>query len=290
MNHKRVTVRAPAKINWTLRVLGRRPDGFHEIESLVSAVSLFDELVFTDRSDGQLSLTCGAADLPTDFGNLVVRTAERLRERSGCRGGMACRLEKGIPVGGGLGGGSSDAAATLVALNRLWALDWPIDRLAPIAAELGSDVPFFLHGGTAMIRGRGERIEPASLPWAGWIVLLMPGFGVSTAEVYHAWTPGEIAPAAETGQHPAAEEWMRRTFNMLEQPATAVCPQLAELLRGAEACARRPVRLSGSGSTMFTVFDVEADAQAFARDASEALAIKIVVVRPIEAGGMTVVE
>src|SRR5690606_25007264 len=147
-------VRSPAKLNWTLRVLGPRPDGFHELESLVSAVSLHDELSFSSRPEGA-GITCDDPSVPTGSDNLITRAATALAQASGVSHGFTCRLTKRIPLGGGLGGGSSNAAATLRALNGFWGLNWPVERLMPVAASVGSDVAFFLHGGTAMMRGRG---------------------------------------------------------------------------------------------------------------------------------------
>lgn len=136
----------PAKINWNLRVLERRADGFHEIESLFSAVSLVDELAFEIRSDTRITLHCTGLEVASDNSNLVMQAARLMAERSCCTRGVSCQLTKVIPVGGGLGGGSSDAAATLLALNKLWGLDWPRENLLDLAAELGSDVSFFLTG------------------------------------------------------------------------------------------------------------------------------------------------
>ena len=173
-----LVVRSPAKINWTLRVVGRRRDGYHEIESLVSAVSLYDELAFSPRTDSRFVLISDDPAVPTDERNLICRAAAIAAREAAEPTGLDCRLTKRIPIGGGLGGGSSNGAATLLALNRLWSLNWPTERLLTEAGRLGSDVPFFILGGTAVIAGRGEQVRPARLPWRGWIVLLMPGFSV----------------------------------------------------------------------------------------------------------------
>ena len=255
-----LVIRSPAKINWTLRVLGDRPDGYHEIESLVSAVTLYDELAFTSRTDGRFVLTCDAPNVPTDQRNLICRAAALMAADVGQVGGLQCRLTKRIPVGGGLGGGSSNAAAALRALNRLWGLDWSTERLMDAAAKLGSDVPFFLIGGTALIRGRGEQVRPATLPWRGWIVLMLPGLTVATADVYRAWraepsSANDDVCVGRNGESPAAVRWMSRAYNMLEKPARQVCPALGELIDRAERILDRPIRISGSGSTLFTAYD-----------------------------------
>lgn len=296
-----LTVRAPAKINWTLRVLGRRSDGYHDIESLVSPVSLYDDLSFSAAGEAGVRLFCDVPDVPVDENNLIIRAARRLAEVSRVSGGVECRLTKRIPVGGGLGGGSSNAASTLTALNRLWRLDWPVWRLAEVAAELGSDVPLFLHGGAVIMTGRGERIRPARLGWQGWVVLVFPGIPVSTAAVYKAWRPaGERSsgPASGAG-HPGESEpgvlspeqfaktpsgavqWMEWTFNMLEEPALEVCPVLGELVRRLTAMASRPVRVSGSGSTLFTAFDSRDEAERMVDMVARELGLRAGVVRPI---------
>jgi 4-diphosphocytidyl-2-C-methyl-D-erythritol kinase len=282
-----LVIRSPAKINWTLRVLGRRPDGYHEIESLVSAVTLYDELAFTSRTDGRFVLTCDQPAVPTDERNLICRAAGLISADAGPVGGLNCRLTKRIPVGGGLGGGSSNGASALRALNRLWGLNWPAGRLMDAAAKLGSDVPFFIRGGTALIRGRGEQVEPATLPWQGWIVLLLPELAVSTAEVYRAWRPPAAPTIAgeyddRTGRIPPAVRWMSRAYNMLEKPAMEVCPALKELVDRAESIINRPVRISGSGSTLYTAFDSEREAEESADLFGRSLQLRICVVQVAE--------
>ena len=188
-------------------------------------------------------------------------------------------------MGGGLGGGSSNAATTLLGLNRLWSLHWPVDRLLPLAARLGSDVAFFLYGGSAIISGRGEKIKTVPLGWTGWIVLLLPGVPVSTAEVYARWqAAGDHSPEStqpSTAQGFTAVRWMQQGYNMLEAPAFQVRPALREWLDRAATLAERPVRMSGSGSTLFTAFDQESEARAFAGRVAEDLKIDVCVVRPL---------
>jgi len=279
-----LTLQSPAKINWTLRVVGRRPDGFHDIESLVTAVTLFDELTFSREPDSRLEVICDRDDVPTGEGNLIWRAASLLATESGVRSGMTCGLTKRIPMGGGLGGGSSNAATTLLGLNQLWGLNWPTDRLLPLAARLGSDVAFFLYGGSAVISGRGEQVRPVPLDWAGWIVLLLPGVGVSTAEVYARWgadRSGPSAPLTATAQGLSAVSWMEQGYNMLEAPAFQVRPALREWQERATILAGRPVRMSGSGSTLFTAFDEESQARGFADRAAEDLKVDVCVVRPL---------
>ncbi|MBV8077309.1 MAG: 4-(cytidine 5'-diphospho)-2-C-methyl-D-erythritol kinase, partial [Planctomycetaceae bacterium] len=159
-----VEVLAPAKLNLFLEILGRRDDSYHEVESLMVAVDLYDTLTFVEDPSGAITLRCDDPTLPTGRDNLVVRAAERLREASGCPRGAAIALRKAIPAQAGLAGGSSDAAATLQALDRLWDLRTPPGRMDALAGALGSDVAFFRRGPAAVCRGRGERVEAVALP------------------------------------------------------------------------------------------------------------------------------
>ncbi|HSW47386.1 MAG TPA: 4-(cytidine 5'-diphospho)-2-C-methyl-D-erythritol kinase [Phycisphaerae bacterium] len=277
-------VTAPAKINWTLRVLRRRDDGYHDIESLVSTVSLHDDLAFSPRHDARFVLTCDNPSVPTDESNLICRAATLLQSHAPpAATGWNCRLSKRIPVGGGLGGGSSNGAAALIALNQLWSLGWSKERLMAAAAVLGSDVPFFILGGTAVIAGRGEQVRPTALPWHGCIVLMMPAFPISTAAVYRAWRPSEPPNPVE---RPAADpsvavNWIKQAYNMLEEPAMRVCPALAELIGQAAKLIDRPVRISGSGSTLFTAYDSEPQAREAADLLNRQLGIGTCVVQPV---------
>jgi len=268
-----VTVRSPAKVNWCLRVLGRRRDGFHDILSLVSAISLSDELVIADGDADGIELLCDHPQLPTDQRNLIVKAGMLLARAAGINPRATCRLHKRIPIGGGLGGGSSNGAAALMAFNRLWDLGWSIDELAPLAADLGSDVSFFLRGGSAVMSGRGEKIRPVRLQWDGWLVLLLPPFATSTAEVYRAWRPPATPPASTLLDEVLggvdvlrvnSEQLMAAAYNMLEPPLLTVCPQTGPLLDALSRLAGRAVRVSGSGSTLFTAYDSRDEAETFA--------------------------
>jgi len=180
-----MVVRAPAKINLFLRVGALRRDGYHSIRTLFHAIGLFDELRFSPAA--RLSLATAGLSSPRGAGNLVMRAAELLRRETGCRPGGRIVLRKRIPAGAGLGGGSSDAAAALVGLNRLWRLGLPRRRLLALAARLGSDVPFFLHGaGAAVGTGRGDRLRPVPSRLRAWACILKPSFGVSTKDAYAA--------------------------------------------------------------------------------------------------------
>ncbi len=175
-----LTLEAPAKINWFLHVRGRRSDGFHEIESLLHKITLFDRITFAPSDDLELNRTC---DIPPGE-NLVYKAAQRLNETCGGARGARMFLEKNIPAGAGLGGGSSDAAAALLGLNELWALGLSRDELSDIAEGIGSDVPFFLHGSLSYAHGRGEKLVPRRADRALNLLLVKPLFDVSTAWVY----------------------------------------------------------------------------------------------------------
>ncbi len=175
---------APAKLNLFLHVVGRRPDGYHELQTVFQLLDLADELEFTVRDDGQVRRVAGPPEVPA-ADDLAVRAARLLRERTGMRQGVDIVLRKRIPLQGGLGGGSSDAATTLVALNDLWGAGLDEDRLAALGAELGADVPVFVRGRSAWAEGIGDRLTPVILP-PGWFAIVRPAVAVATAGVFQA--------------------------------------------------------------------------------------------------------
>src|SRR5262249_2823120 len=175
---------APAKVNLFLEVLGKRADGYHEIATLMVAVSLYDTLEFKEESSPPVHLQCDRPDLSTGPDNLIYRAAELLRQRTGCPRGARIRLRKRIPMAAGLAGGSSDAAATLCGLNALWQLGRSNAELAVLGAELGSDVPFFFATPAAWCTGRGEQVTPVKLGRPFHLVVASPGVGLATADVY----------------------------------------------------------------------------------------------------------
>jgi 4-diphosphocytidyl-2-C-methyl-D-erythritol kinase len=246
-----------AKVNLALEVLGKRGDGYHEISTVLQAVELFDRL--TVETADTISLEASDPDLPTDAGNLVVRAAILLRQASGVARGARIGLDKRIPVAAGLGGGSSDAAATLRALNRLWGLRWGRDRLAEVAVALGMDVPFFLGKGRALATGRGERLEP--LPGAGGyaLVLVNPGFPLSTREVYgrvpagwHAAATGarRMAEALRTRNAARVAAALTNNLEAVIEPAAPAIGRMKAALLGAGALG---AVMSGTGPTVFGV-------------------------------------
>jgi 4-diphosphocytidyl-2-C-methyl-D-erythritol kinase len=221
------------------------------------ALDWHDTLRFEDEGRGELTLRCDDPSLPTDHGNLVIRAAELLRQSTGCTRGAAITLAKAIPAQAGLAGGSSDAAATLLALDRLWNLQTPPERLDELAGQLGSDIAFFLHGPAAICRGRGERVEPIDLPYTFECVVIVPSWGLSTPEVYrHVQVPEDprsVARAREafaSGDRAALGQAM---FNRLEPAARRVRPEIGTILDHLQRLS--PYLdghlLSGSGSACF---------------------------------------
>ncbi|HEX8897861.1 MAG TPA: 4-(cytidine 5'-diphospho)-2-C-methyl-D-erythritol kinase [Chthoniobacterales bacterium] len=243
---------APAKINLSFQIKERRADGFHEIETLMAPISLADRLTI-DRAGnvGQLEFSSDDPSLPIGDDNLVVRAAKLFRERTGIRIGVAIALEKKIPHGAGLGGGSSDAASTLLGLNELFGTRLPDDDLMKLAGQLGSDVPFFLVRSAAVCRGRGELVTPTPLDATFHLLLLKPEFGVPTPWAYGKWKDSRELP----GVNYAPQKFGGVTFfNDLERPVFEKFIFLARLktwLRQQPEVA--VASMSGSGSTVFAV-------------------------------------
>jgi 4-diphosphocytidyl-2-C-methyl-D-erythritol kinase len=274
VSEERLTLPAFAKINLGLRVRGRRPDGYHEIETVFQTVTLQDRLTFeTSREDDRLELVCTDTEIPTDESNLVLRAALALRsrygaaQRHGTTRGARVTLEKRIPAGGGLGGGSSNAAVTLIALAHLWGIETSKDELSEIGARLGADVPFFLTGGTALGTGTGAEITPLEDAPEMHLVVVTPGVRVSTAEAYKAL--GAPALTKDEGVvnlsvSRAGAEFSGSLREVAANDFEAVVARLEpetgrarEALLGAGA---RRAMLSGSGSSVFGVFDSKGEA------------------------------
>lgn len=268
MEH-RILLRAPAKLNLSLCIGRRRPDGFHDLESLFQAVGLYDELRI-EAAPAAAGITLRATDptLPCDARNTVYRAAVALREAHAPGRGARLHLTKRIPSEAGLGGGSSDAAAALIGLNRLWQLGLPVEALLPLAAAVGSDVPFFLHGGCALVRGRGEIVSPLSWVAPGWLVIARPAFGVSTARAYADLAAGRgdaphpdcaavTEPLLEALSRSDTAAAARTLRNDLEAPVTARHPEIEALRQALLAVGALAARMSGSGSAVFGLFSGE---------------------------------
>lgn len=252
-----LVLRASAKVNLALEVLGRRPDGYHEIATVLQAIDLSDRLVLED-ADGGIELRCDTQAIPTDRQNLAWRAADLLRRAAGVARGVRIRLWKRIPVAAGLGGGSSDGAAVLYGCNRLWRLGWDTARLATLATELGMDVPFFLRGGRALATGRGEILRPLPPAPGLTLVIVNPGVPLSTREVY-ARVPGDLrgdgtrvaalVRALDRGPRAVAAA----LHNALEGVVERRCPVLGELKAALAKAGALGCVMSGSGPTVVGV-------------------------------------
>lgn len=263
-----IRLRAPAKINLGLEVLGKRPDGYHEIRTILSTIDFADELTFEEAEPG-VRFTTDDPALPRGPENLVVRAASLLAEAGGARSGVSIHLEKRVPPGKGLGGGSSDAAATLLALDRLWGTRASLADLHRLAARIGMDVPFFLYGGTAIAVSRGDELYPVELPGELSIALILPDFSISTAEAY-----GDLrlttSEASLTLQHlawnlPDARVGLEALGNDLERAAGDRFDSIREWKRLLLDLGATSSMMSGSGSSVFGIFHDEASAASAAR-------------------------
>jgi 4-diphosphocytidyl-2-C-methyl-D-erythritol kinase len=268
-----VKIRAPAKINLTLRVVGRRADGYHLIDSIMVPVSLYDEIEIRKRgkparhgrADEMIRITCNHAALPLGKENIVYRAADRIMKKAGKLQPVWIDIRKSIPVGAGLGGGSTDAAATLLLLNRLLKLRLSLSNLEKIGLSLGADVPFFIRGQPARARGIGERLEPLPALPRFWAVIVFPGFPVSTSWVYGKLRVTLTKPKVNTSINNPPKNFDELTnllANDLESVTLKQYPEIGllkeRLLR--EGAAR--VLMSGSGSSVFGLFKTQRAARA----------------------------
>jgi 4-diphosphocytidyl-2-C-methyl-D-erythritol kinase len=254
-----LTALSPAKLNLVLEVLRKRDDGYHEIRSLAQTINFYDKLTFNVAST--ISLECSESALNT-MDNLVIRAAELLKKSSNYRGGARITLHKMIPSSAGLGGGSSNAATTLLTLNKLWDLELPAPDLLLLAAQLGSDVPFFIHKGTALIEGKGEKVTP--LPPSGsakYFVLLMPPLTPimdKTKKAYmqlnkQYYTDGKLTARAVELWTESRKLDPAQMFNIFDSIAFDIFPALHVYWRRFEQAGATNIHLAGSGPTLFTL-------------------------------------
>lgn len=266
-------IRAYAKINLTLDVLGRRQDGYHELATVMQTVDLYDTICLTESADDKVHVRCDRPEL-SNAENLAVRAVEVVRQQLDLRRGVVLELHKRIPMAAGLGGGSSDAAAILLALQKWWHLPLSSGDLLAMAATLGSDVPFFLTGGLALCEGRGERVTPLAPHWPTsmrWLVLVKPSIAVSTAAVFGNLPASDysdgthsraICSALEEGREPLSTE----LHNALEHGVLERYPEVARARDDLLVAGANLARLSGSGPTLFTFCDELVRAVKFQRD------------------------
>lgn len=251
---------APAKLNLFLHVTGRRPDGFHDLQTVFQLVDLCDEVHLAVRDDGAIVRDPPPDDPDLaaldDEADLTVRAARLLQQAGGVRQGCSIHVTKRIPAGGGLGGGSSDAATVLRSLNVLWNLHWPVARLAELGLQLGSDVPVFVHGANAFASGRGEQLTPVRLP-PRWYLIVHPGVAVATREIFAAADlTRDTPPLTIRGLPPDGGR------NDCEPVVRARYPQVAAAL---DLLTPHGGRLTGTGACVFAMFDSREAAQAVAR-------------------------
>lgn len=263
-------VHAPAKINLILRVLARRSDGYHNLWSIMHTVDLEDEVrIRVTSSEPGVRLRCDTEGLSTDHTNLVARAASAVLDQAQLPVGVDVELRKRIPMGAGLGGGSSDAAATILGLNHVLKLGWSPAKMAEVGQALGSDVAFFVFSPSAIVSGRGETVRPVTVEGKRWIVLVKPPFGVETKWAYQqlAGTRTEVRPLS--ANHQALDRRDRLTWaelsaaaeNDFEHPVFVAHPVLLQIRSTLIELGARCALLSGSGATVFGLFDEESTAR-----------------------------
>ncbi|NMO97738.1 4-(cytidine 5'-diphospho)-2-C-methyl-D-erythritol kinase [Paenibacillus lemnae] len=255
--------KAPAKINLMLDVLHKRPDGFHEVEMVMTMIDLADRLEMSDQPRDTIMITSQAGYIPLDEKNLAFQAAKLVKDRYGVRKGVHIHLDKKIPVAAGLAGGSSDAAATLRGLNRLWGLNMPLEEMLSFGAELGSDVPFCITGGTALATGRGEVLTEIPDPPQCWVLVAKPPINVSTGEVYGKLRSEHIASHPSSKNMVAAlqagsfTEMCNNLGNVLEEVTLKLHPEVQQLKNAMLRLGADGALMSGSGPTVFGLVSKE---------------------------------
>lgn len=255
--------KAPAKINLCLDVLHKRSDGYHEVEMVMTMVDLADRLEMSELPTDTIIISSHAGYIPLDEKNLAFQAAKRMKERYDVKRGVYIHLDKRIPIAAGLAGGSSDAAATLRGLNRLWGLGLSSDELQLIGAELGSDVPFCVTGGTAFASGRGERLQAITSPPQCWVILAKPPIHVSTADVYGRFKVDQIRDHPRTAQVIEAIErgdlrgMCESMGNVLEEVTLLMYPEVKRIKDLMLRLGAEGALMSGSGPTVFAIVERE---------------------------------
>lgn len=264
-----VTVHAPAKVNLILRILDRRPDGYHNLWSIMHTVALEDAVTMRASSQRGIRLACNVGGLSVDHTNLVWRAASAVLDRAQLSVGVDIELYKRVPMGAGLGGGSSDAAATILGLNQSLQLGWSREKMAEVGQALGSDVAFFLFAPSAIVTGRGESVRPVTIEGGRWIVLVKPTFGIETKWAYQELAATRAAVRQLSADHGELDRRDRLTWgqvaasveNDFEIPVFTKHPQLGEIKRFLLKRGAQFALLSGSGATVFGLFEEESTAR-----------------------------
>ena len=256
-----ITIKSPAKINLTLNVVSKRKDGYHNLETIMVPVSLWDEIEILTTNSKKIKIICDNKELPVDDDNIINRAIRLLWDVTGLKIGVLVKLKKNIPVAAGLGGGSSNSASVLLALNKIWKAGISRKQLMKIGKKLGADVPFFVHGKTALVKGIGEKIYPIKIKRDFWSVLVNPGFPVSTAWIYKnlnlpltkkAKNNNKLTSLLEKGERP--DLWSKYLFNDLENVTLKKFPVLTEIKKAIMERGALNVLMSGSGPSIFGVF------------------------------------
>lgn len=264
-----VTVHAPAKVNLILRILDRRPDGYHNLWSIMHTVALEDAVTMRASSQRGIRLACNVGGLSVDHTNLVWRAASAVLDRAQLSVGVDIELYKRVPMGAGLGGGSSDAAATILGLNQSLQLGWSREKMAEVGQALGSDVAFFLFAPSAIVSGRGESVRPVTIEGGRWIVLVKPTFEIETKWAYQELAATRAAVRQLSADHGELDRRDRLTWgqvaasveNDFEIPVFTKHPQLGEIKRFLLKRGAQFALLSGSGATVFGLFEEESTAR-----------------------------
>lgn len=262
----RILEKAPAKVNLSLDVTSKRPDGYHEVEMIMTTIDLADRIELTELPENVIRVASHNRFVPDDQRNLAYQAAKLLKERFQVKKGVSIMITKVIPVAAGLAGGSSDAAATLRGLNRLWDLKLSVEELAELGAEIGSDVSFCVYGGTALATGRGEKIRHISAPPHCWVVLAKPTIGVSTAEVYRRLNLQQVRHPDVQAMIDAIEEKSFQKVcgqlgNVLESVTLSLHPEVAMIKNQMKRFGADAVLMSGSGPTVFGLVQYESKVQ-----------------------------
>jgi 4-diphosphocytidyl-2-C-methyl-D-erythritol kinase len=259
VQNRRFSLPSYAKVNLALRVLGRRNDGFHEIATILQTISLHDTLTF-ETSENGVELTCNDTNLPIDETNLILRAAKALRAKFRIEDGAKIELNKIIPIGGGLGGGSSNAAVTLIGLSRLWSLDVSFEKLHEISSGLGADIPFFLYGGSALATGTGTTIDPISEICLGPMIVVTPKIRVSTREAYANLGAVNLTSAGTERillNYRFGPECPVESVNDFEKTVFAAFPGIADVKAKLLELGALRALMSGSGASVFGIFENE---------------------------------
>lgn len=274
MKLKMLTISGYAKINLTLHVLGKRPDGYHNVEMVMQAIDLHDLIILRDKVEPGIEIRCDHPYVPSNPNNLAYRAADMLIKEKGARNGLLIEIIKKIPVAAGLAGGSTDAAAVLVGLNELWDLGFTREELMKMGGRLGADVPFCIMGGTALATGTGTDLRPMPTVPEMELVMVTPEIAVSTKDVYSRYTPELVKQWPDLASMERAicgndvNGIKKNLVNVLEPITLHYYPQVAEAKRRMEEVGVRPVVMSGSGPTLFAIVDSKELADQYAEKLS----------------------